>query len=191
MLCLKTASNPEWIEVAVRHPIEILVDHAHCEKKAAAFAMSMINRYPEHTRLVRDMIDLAREEMDHFELVVNELDKRGAVLTYDGGNAYANALQRHIRTHEPVRMLDALIVGAFIEARSCERFSLLAEHAPTDEMRELYRSLLASEAGHYRAYTDIAREYFPVADVKARLEEFGAIEAEIVKGLANRPTMHG
>jgi len=191
MLCLKNASNPEWIEVAIRHPIEILVDHAHCEKKAAAFAMSMINRYPEHMRLVKDMIDLAREEMDHFELVVRELEQRGAVLTYDGGNAYANALQQHIRTHEPVRLLDALIVGAFIEARSCERFSLLAEHAPTEEMRELYRSLLASEAGHYRAYTDIAREYFPVADVKARLEEFGAIEADIVRGLANRPTMHG
>lgn len=191
MLCLKNESNHEWVAVAIQHPIEILVDHAHCEKKAATFAMSMINRYPERTRLVKDMIDLAREEMDHFELVVNELEKRGEVLRYDGGNAYANALQSHIRTHEPKRMLDALIVGAFIEARSCERFSLLADHAPTEEMRELYRSLLASEAGHYRAYTDIAREYFPVDEVKARLEEFGEIEAEIIRGLDNKPTMHG
>jgi len=191
MLCLKNESNPGWVDVAVQHPIEILVDHAHCEKKAAAFAMSMINRYPEHMRLVKEMIDLAREEMDHFELVVNELEKRGAVLTYDAGNTYANQLQSRIRTHEPKRLLDALIVGAFIEARSCERFSLLADHAPTEEMRELYRSLLASEAGHYRAYTDIAREYFPFDEVKARLDEFGEIEAEIVRGLENKPTMHG
>ena len=191
MLCLKNNSNPEWIGVAVEHPIEILVDHAHCEKKAAAFAMSMINRYPEHTRLVREMIDLAREEMDHFELVINELDKRGEVLTFDGGNAYANALQKHIRTHEPKKMLDSLIVGAFIEARSCERFSLLAEHANTEDMRLLYKSLLASEAGHYRIYTDIARDHFPDAEVRARLDEFGVIEAEIVMGLPNKPTMHG
>ena len=191
MLCLKNASNPEWIGVAVAHPIQILIDHAHCEKKAAAFAMAMINRYPERTRLVLDMIDLAREEMDHFEIVVKELEKRNAALTHDAGNRYAQALHEHIRPNEPHRLLDSLIVGAFIEARSCERFSLLAEYAPTDDMRELYRSLLASEAGHYRAYTDIAREYFPVEDVRSRLEEFGVIEAEIVRGLANTPTMHG
>jgi len=191
MLCLKNESNAEWVDVAVQHPIEILIDHAHCEKKAAAFAMGMINRYPERMRLVKDMIDLAREEMDHFEMVVKELEKRDATLTYDAGNKYAQSLHDHIRTSEPQRLLDSLIVGAFIEARSCERFSLLAEHAPTEEMRELYRSLLASEAGHYRAYTDIAREYFPVDDVKKRLEEFGEIEAEIVRGLENRPTMHG
>ncbi len=191
MLCLTRASNPEWIPVATANPDAILIDHAHCEKKAAAFALALIQRYPERTRLVRDMIDLAKEELDHFAIVVDILDRRGITLTRDAGNAYAQALHDHARGNEPYRLLDALIIGAFIEARSCERFSLLAENAPTEEMRDLYRSLLASEAGHYRAYTDIAREYFPVADVKQRIAEFAAIEANIVASLSNLPTMHG
>jgi tRNA-(ms[2]io[6]A)-hydroxylase len=169
----------------------ILADHALCEKKAAAFALAMITRYPERMRLVKDMIELAKEELDHFEMVIKELEKRGLALTHDGGNSYVQALHQHIRTPEPHRLLDLLIVGAFIEARSCERFSLLSQHAHEPEMRELYKGLLASEAGHYRAYTDIAREYFPHEAVKHRLDEFGKIEAEIVRGLANMPTMHG
>ncbi len=191
MLCLECESNPEWIGVANDHLIEILIDHAHCEKKAAAFALAMINRYPERTRLVKDMIDLAKEEIEHFELVVRELESRGVALTHDAGNRYAQQLHEHIRKSEPHRLLDSLIVGAFIEARSCERFSLLAEHAKTEDMRVLYKSLLASEAGHYRAYTDIAREYFPVQDVKNRLKEFGQIEADIIRSMTNQPTMHG
>lgn len=191
MLCLQSSSNAGWVDVAVAHPEAILIDHAHCEKKAAAFALAMINRYPSRMRLVRDMIDLAREEMEHFDLVVRELDRRGLVLTPDRGNAYAKALHEAMRRDEPHRLLDALIVGAFIEARSCERFSLLADHAATADMRELYRSLLASEAGHYRAYTDIARTYFPTEVVRARLQDFGRIEADIVASLPNLPTMHG
>lgn len=191
MLCLQRESQPEWIPVAVAHPDEILIDHAHCEKKAAAFALALINRYPDRMRLIKDMIDLAKEELDHFEIVVNILEKRGVPLTKDTGNLYAQRLHDHIRNAEPYRLLDALIVGAFIEARSCERFSLLAEHAPSEEMRALYKWLLASEAGHYRAYTDIAREYFPIEDVKKRLDEIGKIEADIIASLNNQPTMHG
>lgn len=191
MLCLQRDSKPEWIPVAVSHPNEILIDHAHCEKKAAAFALALINRYPERTRLIRDMIDLAKEELDHFEIVVKILEERGVPLTKDTGNTYAQRLHEHIRNAEPFRLLDSLIVGAFIEARSCERFSLLAQHAPSEEMRSLYKSLLASEAGHYRAYTDIAREYFPIEDVKKRLDEIGTIEADIIASLTNQPTMHG
>ena len=191
MLCLECESNPEWIGVANDHLIDILIDHAHCEKKAAAFALAMINRYPERTRLVKDMIDLAKEELDHFELVVKELESRGVALTHDAGNRYAQMLHENIRKSEPHRLLDSLIVGAFIEARSCERFSLLSEHATTEDMRALYKGLLASEAGHYRAYTDIAREYFPVDEVRQRLKEFGQIEAAIIRSMTNQPTMHG
>jgi tRNA-(ms[2]io[6]A)-hydroxylase len=191
MLCLECESNPEWIGVANDHLIDILIDHAHCEKKAAAFALAMINRYPERTRLVKDMIDLAKEELDHFELVVKELESRGVALTHDAGNRYAQMLHENIRKSEPHRLLDSLIVGAFIEARSCERFSLLSEHATTEDMRTLYKGLLASEAGHYRAYTDIAREYFPVDEVRQRLKEFGQIEAAIIRSMTNQPTMHG
>ena len=142
-------------------------------------------------RLIRDMIALAQEELEHFDMVVQELEKRGLTLSKDVGNPYANALHKFVRQGEPKRLLDSLIVGAFIEARSCERFSLLSKHAPTDELRQMYGSLLASEAGHYRAYTDIAREYFPVEEVRARIKEFADHEADVVKGLANTPTVHG
>lgn len=191
MLCLKCDSNPEWVPVAVEHPTEILIDHAHCEKKAAAFAMGMISRYPDKTVLVHKMIEIAKEELDHFGIVVQELEKRGASLQADPGSIYAQKLHEHVRTTDEGRLLDLLMVGAFIEARSCERFSLLAENAQTDEMRKLYQSLLASEAGHYRVYTDIAREYYSEEDVRKRLSDFGDYEAEIVKGLPNEPTMHG
>ncbi|MDZ4744852.1 MAG: tRNA-(ms[2]io[6]A)-hydroxylase [bacterium] len=191
MLCLQCPTNAEWIDVANAHPEKILVDHAHCEKKAAAFALALINRYPDRTKLVREMIGLATEELEHLALVLNELELRSIVLSRDKGNAYVQALHTHVRPHEPLRMMDWLIIGAFIEARSCERFSILAEHAPTEEMRVLYKSLLASEAGHYRLYFDIAREYFPEADVRARIKEFGEIEAAITQGLTNLPTMHG
>lgn len=191
MLCLACESNPAWVDVAIAHPDLILRDHALCEKKAAAFALALINRYPDKTRLVLDMIELAKEELDHLDIVVRILTKRGITMSPDTGNPYAQQLHQHVRGEEPLRLLDALIVGAFIEARSCERFSLMAKHAPTSDMRELYSSLLASEAGHYRAYTDIAREYFPVDAVKARIAEFAEFEAEIVRNLANQPTMHG
>lgn len=191
MLCLQCPTNAEWIDIANANPALILLDHAHCEKKAAAFALALINRYPDRTKLVNEMIGLASEELEHLALVMGELEKRSIVLTRDKGNAYVQALHTHVRPHEPLRMMDWLIIGAFIEARSCERFSILAEHAPTEDMRSLYKSLLASEAGHYRLYFDIAREYFPEADVRARIKEFGELEANITKSLTNLPTMHG
>jgi tRNA-(ms[2]io[6]A)-hydroxylase len=191
MLCLTVASNPEWVAVATAHPNEILIDHALCEKKAAAFALAMITRYPKRMRLINEMIALAKEELEHLELVCGLLEQRGLTLSKDVPNPYANALHAHVRQGEPKRLLDSLLVGAFIEARSCERFSLLAKHAPTEDLRAMYGSLLASEAGHYRVYTDIAREYFPVEEVRQRLREFSIYEATIVTNLANLPTVHG
>ena len=191
MLCLQSETNSEWIDVACANTESILVDHALCEKKAAAFALALITRYPKRMRLIRDMIALAQEELEHFDMVMQELEKRGLTLSKDVGNPYANALHKFVRQGEPKRLLDSLIVGAFIEARSCERFSLLSKHAPTEDLRQMYGSLLASEAGHYRAYTDIAREYFPVEEVRARIKEFADYEADVVKGLANQPTVHG
>lgn len=192
MLCLQSETNPEWVEVASRHVNEILIDHAHCEKKAAANGMSMINRYPEKAELVREMIALILEETEHLRFVFEELQKRGVSLTRDRGDFYAQELTKHIRKNEPQRLLDFLLVDALIEARSCERFSLLSKcEAIAPDLRALYHSLLASEAGHYRTFTDIARLYFPADEVKQRLNELAAIEADIVRNLPNEPTMHG
>ena len=102
MLCLDCESNLEWVDVAIAHPDHILIDHALCEKKAAAFAMAMINRYPDHTRLVLDMIDLAKEELEHLDIVVRILTSRGLTMSSDAGNPYAQQLHAHIRGQEPL-----------------------------------------------------------------------------------------
>lgn len=192
MLCLKNETNPEWIDVAVRNMEAIMIDHAHCERKAASNGISMILRYPEKTELVKEMIDLVDEEMEHFRFVFEELQRRGISMTRDKGDVYAQKLSEHIRKQEPHKLLDLLLVDALIEARSCERFLLLSKSPMiSDELKEFYHQLFASEAGHYRTFTDIARLYFPAETVKSRLEELAQIEASIVSTLTNSPTIHG
>ena len=191
MLCLKVPSQPRWIENAQVDLHKIMVDHAHCEKKAAVNGMALINRYPERDLLVRKMFDLVDEEMEHFRYVYDMIKERGGTLKRDPGDPYAQALHKLIRKNEPERMLDHLLVAALIEARSCERFRILSEHIPDEELATFYASLLASEAGHYRIFCDIAREYYPEEEVRTRLDELADLEAEIVQNLTNEPMMHG
>lgn len=191
MLCLKVPSQQTWIDAARADLDRVLVDHAHCEKKAAANALALLSRYPDRESLVREMIALAQEETEHLSQVYEIMRRRGIALERDPGDPYVQALHREIRQNEPGRLLDQLLVAALIEARSCERFSMLAKHVPDEELCAFYRSLLASEAGHYRTFYDIACEYFPEAEVRARLEELATREAGIVLALASAPTMHG
>lgn len=192
MLCLKCDTNKEWVEVAAQNLDSIMIDHAHCERKAAANGMSMILRYPEKSELVKEMMDLIDEEMSHFRFVFNELQKRGITMTRDKGDKYAQMLTERIRKQEPDKLLDLLLIDALIEARSCERFLLLSKsELVPEELRKVYHDLFVSEAGHYRTFTDIARLYFPADVVKSRLEELSDFEAEIVKSLPNIPTVHG
>lgn len=191
MLCLKTLSNPAWADAATIDLDRVLLDHAHCEKKAAVNAMALVSRYPNRDMLVREMIALAREEMEHFELVYAFIRKRGGELRHDPGDPYAQALHKEVRKEEPGRMMDLLLVAALIEARSCERFSILSKSVVDAELRTFYHSLLASEAGHYRVFYDIACEYYPETEVRRRLDELSDREAAIVRELPSMPMMHG
>lgn len=191
MLCLKVPSKAQWVEKAQIDIERILVDHAHCEKKAAANAMSLINRYPDRDRLVREMFVIVEEEMDHFRRVYEIIRDRGWALKRDPGDSYAQALHGLVRKQEPDRLLDHLLAAALIEARSCERFRILSENIPDEELGEFYRELLASEAGHYMTFVELAREYYPADLVKRRLDEMADAEAEIVRALPNEPMMHG
>ncbi len=191
MLCLKVPSQQSWIEIARNDLDRVLLDHAHCEKKAAVNAMALVSRYPHRDMLVRQMIELAKEEMEHFGMVYEFIRRRGGQLARDPGDPYVQALHRQVRPNEPERMLDLLLVAALVEARSCERFSMLSKNVADEELRAFYASLLASEAGHYRLFFDIAREYYPEAEVRARLDELATQEAEIILMLASAPTMHG
>ena len=191
MLGLRCETNTEWVERVSADPAMLLADHAHCEKKAATMAISLLNSYPERRELVDEMSELAIEEMSHFRMVLKKMSERNLKLTHDRGDSYAQALHSQISKQEPEKFLDKLIVASLIEARSCERFQLLSEHASDEELREFYRSLLASEARHRNTFLKLARLYFPNDEVAIRLEEFEKFEADIVSSLTSEPVMHG
>lgn len=192
MLCLKVQTHPEWIDIAAANMPAIMRDHAHCEKKAALNALNLIMRYPDKTALVREVITILEEETAHFKLMVGELEQRGFSLGLDKGNPYAQQLSSIVSKQEPQRLLDLLLVDCLIEARSCERFTLLAaSEAIPEDLRGIYHSLMASEEGHYMTFVDIAKQYFPTEVVEKRLEEIATHEASIVRALKNFPAMHG
>jgi len=191
MLKLQCDSNPGWAPAAVADLDTLLCDHVHCEKKAAVTALSFVNRYPDRTLLVDQMITHAQEELEHFALVMGHLKLRGQTLQRDSADPYVNALLSHTRSEEPGRLLDALIVAALIEARSCERFQLLIDALPEGSLRDLFDGLMPSEARHYAMFMNLAREYYSTAEVDARFTELAAGEAEIVRALPDHPRMHG
>jgi tRNA-(ms[2]io[6]A)-hydroxylase len=191
MLGLHNSTSEEWLAAVNRDPAAVLRDHAHCEKKAATMAISLLNRYPEKRELVEQMAALAEEEMGHFRMVIDKMYRLGIELTPDTGDSYARQLHEHIRKQEPHRLLDTLIVSSLIEARSCERFQLLSKSVDDADLREFYRSLLESEARHRSVFLALGRQYFDKDIVAKRLDELEEIEAAIIRTLPNEPVMHG
>ncbi|MFT7620788.1 MAG: tRNA-(ms[2]io[6]A)-hydroxylase [Planctomycetota bacterium] len=186
MLNLESESTADWLKRALAGMDEILVDHAHCEKKAASTAISLIFRYPEQVHMLLPLSELAREELEHFEIVLKLLERRGIPFVKQKPSPYAGQLLTCLRTHEPERLIDTLLCCSLIEARSCERMQLLAENLEDEELAELYRSLLASEARHHGTYVGMATKIMDEALVRARLKEIAAHESSI---LAEAPPM--
>lgn len=167
-----------WVEQALAHPQELLIDHANCEKKAASTALNLMFRYIDKPVLLQKMSRLAREELRHFEQVTALMQKRGVAYRALSASQYAQRLRQHVRTSEPGKLVDTLIVGAFIEARSCERFACLAPHLD-DELGDFYRSLLKSEARHYQDYLGLARQA-AAEDIAERIAFFAKVEGEAI-----------
>lgn len=191
-----TWSTPEcWVEVALRDPLALLNDHAHLEKKAAANALELLNRWPEPSppeNWVNVMTAVARDECEHLAVVTRILARRGGRLTRTHRNPYAAELRSRVRSGQGLHdLIDRLMVSALIEARSCERFALLADHCEDRELVKLYKSLFASEAGHYRVFIDLARSLPKVTGVEKRWDEWLAAEAEIIARQPPGPMMHG
>lgn len=194
MFCLRVATDSAWAARAVEDLDAVLIDHAHCEMKAATNALSLAVRHPSALGLVRALTELAREELEHFQRLVDVLEARGLRLGPPPVDDYAAELRRvmrHGRTSELPLVTDRLLVGALIEARSCERFKLLIEALPPScppELRALYDELFACEARHYRQYVDLAtRAAGALADqVEGRLAFLAEAEARIVRSLAQR-----
>ena len=167
-----------WVQNAVANQADMLIDHAHCEKKAATTALNLINRYPHDDDLLMKMSRLAREELRHFEQVLKFLKKRGIRYTNFTASRYAAKLRDHVRKQEPEKIADIMIIGAFIEARSCERFAKIAPLLEKD-LSEFYISLLKSESRHYQDYLTLAKKYAK-KDIEERIQYFRELENKLI-----------
>ena len=176
------ATTPDaWLDEASGRLSELLLDHANCELKAASTAMGFLYRYPDRTNLAQCMSRLAREELRHFEQVRSIMGKMGIDFERLGASRYAGGLRDAVRQDEPYKLLDLLLVGALIEARSCERFAKIAPRLP-ERLGRFYAGLLASEARHFEHYIALARTESAIddADIDTRLDELKALEASLI-----------
>jgi tRNA-(ms[2]io[6]A)-hydroxylase len=190
MLHLKAPTDASWLAQVDSNLEEVLIDHAHCEKKAAGTALNLIFHYVEDIELCREMTEIVNEELEHFHMVIDLLNRRGIRFRRLKPSQYGNRLHSLIRKNEPDRAVDRLLVAGLIEARSCERFQALAEHVSDPELATFYRSLFESEARHHSTYTRLAKHFAPEAVVEARLEELYDAEAEIMSERESLARMH-
>jgi tRNA-(ms[2]io[6]A)-hydroxylase len=186
VLNLTTPTDPGWVVKALAELDEVLLDHAHCERKAAGMALKLMFRYPDLPFLHDPLSRLAREELAHYEEVLRVLESRGGSMRRQRPSPYAGRLYHCVRSAEPERLIDTLLVCALIEARSCERFKILADAVDDPGLRSLYTGLLACEARHHGSYVELAQRVGEEESVRVRLAELSEREAEI---LADPPSM--
>ena len=193
MLGLKLPTDPRWVDIVSKNLEEILTDHAFCEQKAASNAISLIVSYGDYPDLVEAMIELAQEELQHFQMVHKKILARGWVLGRERKDDYVNELYKFIRKGHKrnIVLVDRLLFGALIEARSCERFKILSENIPDKELSEFYHELMISEANHYTLFLNFARKYADGIDVEKRWKEFLEYEAKVISNYGKKETMHG
>ncbi len=180
MLSLQSASDARWLAQVDAHLEDILIDHAHCEKKAAGVAMNLLFSYVDQVPLARAMTEIVNEELAHFHLVLDLLERRGIRFRKLSPSSYGQRLHAVVRKEEPARAIDRLLVAGLIEARSCERFALLRDHVANAELREFYGSLFESEARHHATYVRLACDVAPEETVRERLHWLAAEEAAII-----------
>ena len=191
MLNLSSMSPTRWLEQVETHLDEVLIDHAHCEKKAAGTAMNLIFAYVDNEKLCREMTVIVNEELEHFHMVLELLKQRGIPFRRNiKPTQYGRKLNDLVRKSEPERAIDRLLVAALIEARSCERFGLLRENLKDRDLADFYDSLFESEARHHIIYVQLAKMYGAENTVRQRLDALAAQEAEIIETGDDLPRMH-
>lgn len=195
MLGLKLETDPRWVNIVEKNIEEILTDHAWCEQKAATNAISIVVNFPYHPELVEEMLKLAKEELSHFEMVHEKIKERGFKLGYERKDDYVNELYRFMRKghhKKEIVLVDRLLFAAMVEARSCERFKILSENIGDEGLRDFYRELMISEAGHYTLFLGFARKYgSAVEDVNARWQQWLDHEAMVLRSYGKQETIHG
>ncbi|MCF8254817.1 MAG: tRNA-(ms[2]io[6]A)-hydroxylase [Bacteroidia bacterium] len=193
MLGLKLATDPRWVNIVESNIEEILSDHAWCEQKAATNAISIITINSEFQDLVTDLLAIAKEELDHFEMVHDMIKKKGLILARERKDEYVNELYKFMekggsRTNS---LVERLLFSAMIEARSCERFKVLSQNIADKELAQFYHELMISEAGHYTTFLGYAKKYGVGIDVDKRWKEWIDFENSIIVKYGKRETVHG
>lgn len=180
----------EWAAYILENFDEFLIDHANCERKASALAMSFAIKYADRVEMIPALIELAREELEHFEQVYEIMEKRGLRLAPDIKDPYVNALMALCRSRGQERFLDRMLISSIVETRGAERFRLLHEALDDPQLKGFYRTLWACEAKHGNLFVGLALNYFPEQELYGRLGELLRGEAEITRNLEWRPSLH-
>lgn len=187
---LASETDPDWVNVILENFDAFLIDHASCERKAMAYAMSVIVKYPDRTAIIPDLLQVAQDELDHFRDVLELMDKRGLQMAADEPDPYVNQLIKLCRHGRDERLLDRLLVASVIETRGAERFRIISEALEDSELKQFYRDLWATEARHGDVFKKMALNYFDENEIDRRNQEIIEAEAEIVAGLEWRPSLH-
>ena len=193
MLGLKLLTDPRWANIAESNIEEILTDHAWCEQKAATNAIGLITMLPERPDIVKELLAIAQEELEHFGQVLEIITKRGYTFGRTRKDDYVNELVNFIQKggHRDTLIVDKMLFAAMIEARSCERFKVLTENIKDEELKTFYKELMISEANHYTTFIGFARQLGDPEKVNKRWEEWLEYEAGIIKSYGNKETIHG
>lgn len=193
MLGLKLKTDPRWVNIVEGNIEEILTDHAWCEQKAATNVITLITQNSEHEELVTSLLEIAKEELDHFQMVHNIIKERGLTLGRERKDHYVNELFKFLKKDgsRNEAFVDRLLFSAMIEARSCERFKVLSQNIKDKELATFYRELMISEAGHYTSFLAFARKYSEKVDVDKRWKEWIEFEGELITNYGKSETIHG
>jgi tRNA 2-(methylsulfanyl)-N6-isopentenyladenosine37 hydroxylase len=192
---LQLPTDPRWVNIVEKNIEEILTDHAWCEQKAATNAITIVTVNNEYPDLVTDMLALAREELEHFEMVHEIIKKRGLKLGNERKDKYVGELVQYMKQSSngsrESGLVERLLFSAMIEARSCERFKVLSENIQDEELAAFYRELMESEASHYTTFITYARKYGKGIDVEKRWREWLDFEATVIAKYGKNETIHG
>ena len=193
MLGLQLPTDPRWVKLVQSNISEILTDHAWCEQKAATNAISIVVHNSEQEELVTDMLSLAKEELEHFEMVHNIIKEKGFVLGRERKDSYVNELAKFMQKGRGRKfsLVERLLFSAMIEARSCERFKVLSDNIDDEKLADFYRELMISEAGHYTLFIKHAKNVSSEIDVDKRWQEWLDYEAKVIQNYGKDETVHG
>ena len=184
------ATPEEWTATALSDFDHFLIDHANCERKASALAMSFVVRYPDKVKIIPELIDVAKEELEHFDETYQLMRSRGLELSKDEQNPYVNELLKHARHGRDERFIDRMLIASVVESRGAERFGMIAQAHPEQEIRSFYERLYKCELKHAHVFAKMLLEYVDEDTVYDRLHEINTIEAEIIKNLPWRAALH-